>query len=385
MIPFVDPGPVLEPERLERYSRQLMLPGFGEQAQRRLRASRVLVVGAGGLGSAVVPVLAAAGIGTIGVADDDTVELSNLHRQLSHGVADIGSRKTVSLADTVRAIDPDCCVMTHDLRLSAANLPEILSNYDLVIDGSDNFPTRYLVNDAASMAEKPLIWGSILRFQGQVGISWEGHGPTYRDLFPSPPPPEEALSCELGGVLPSLCPAVGSFLATEAIKLITGIGEPLIGRVLVYDALSASTREIRYARPADARPVTELIDYELFCGMTADADDTAVSAAELLARLRAGENLALIDVRELVEVEARRIPGSIHLPLGEVEGGRMPDATGELVVYCERDPRARRAVRELRERGIEARYLAGGIRSFVEVGGEAISGAVAHVSTQPPM
>lgn len=374
MIPLVEPGPVLEPERLERYSRQLMLPGFGEQAQRRLRASRILVVGAGGLGSAAVPVLAAAGIGMIGVADDDLVELSNLHRQLSHGVADIGARKTASLAATVRAIDPDCHVVTHDVRLSAANLLEILAGYDLVIDGSDNFPTRYLVNDATSLVGKPLIWGSILRYQGQVGVSWEGHGPTYRDLFPTPPPPEDALSCELGGVLPSLCPAVGSFLATEAIKIITGIGSPLLGRVLVYDALSASTREIRYARPTDAQPVAELIDYELFCGVDTDADDTAISAAALLARLRAGEDLSLVDVRELVEVEGRRIPGSIHLPFGEIEDGALPDAAGELVVYCERDPRARRAVRELRARGIDAHYLAGGIRAFVDVGGEVVSG-----------
>ncbi|MGO2745963.1 ThiF family adenylyltransferase [Microbacterium sp.] len=377
MIPLVEPGAALEPERLERYSRQLMLPGFGESAQRRLRAARVLVVGAGGLGSAVVPVLAAAGIGTIGVADDDIVELSNLHRQLSHGVADIGSRKTDSLADTVRAIDPDCHVITHDVRLSAANLPEILADYDLVIDGSDNFPTRYLVSDAAALAGKPLVWGSILRFQGQVGVSWEGQGPTYRDLFPTPPPPEEALSCEIGGVLPSLCPAVGSFLATETIKLITGIGDPLIGRILVYDALSAGTREIRYARPADAVPVTELIDYELFCGVSDDG--TAVSAAELLARLRAGETPTLVDVRESDEVAQRRIPGSIHLPVGDIESGRSPEADGELIIYCERDPRARRAVRELRERGIDARYLAGGIRSFVDVGGEVISGAPAGV------
>jgi len=377
MIPLVDPGPVLEPERVERYSRQLMLPGFGEDAQRRLRAARILVVGAGGLGSAVVPILAAAGIGTIGIADDDVVELSNLHRQLSHGVADIGSRKTESLAQTVRAIDPDCRVITHDVRLSAANLPQILADYDLVIDGSDNFPTRYLVDDAASLAGKPLVWGSILRFQGQIGLSWEGRGPTYRDLFPSPPAPEDALSCELGGVLPSLCPAVGSFLATEAIKLITGIGEPLIGRVLVYDALNASTREIRYARPADAVPVTELIDYELFCGTSAD-DDAAVSAAELLARLRAGEEVALIDVRESHEFSQRHIPGSIHLPVGDIENGRMPhrapETIGELVVYCEQDPRSRRAVRELREHGITARYLAGGIRSFVEVGGGTANG-----------
>ncbi|MGO2931123.1 ThiF family adenylyltransferase [Microbacterium sp.] len=376
MIPLVEPGPVLEPARLTRYSRQLMLPGFGEDAQRRLRAARVLVVGAGGLGSSVVPTLAAAGVGTIGVADDDLVELSNLHRQLSHGVDDIGTRKTASLAATVRAIDPDCRVIAHDVRLTSSNLPEILTGYDLVIDGSDNFPTRYLVSDATAIVEKPLVWGSILRFQGQVGVSWQGHAPTYRDLFPSPPPADEALSCELGGVLPSLCPAIGSLLATEAIKLITGIGEPLLGRVLVYDALRASTREIRYATPEDAPVITELIDYDLFCGIDADADDAAVSAAELLARLRAGEQLTLVDVRESDEHAERRIADSIHLPVGAIDAGRTPDGTGAVIVYCERDPRSRRAVRELRHQGIEAQFLAGGIRSFVDVGGEVLRGDV---------
>jgi len=375
MNPLVEPGPALDPERVTRYSRQLMLPGFGEDAQRRLRAAKVLVVGAGGLGSAVVPMLAAAGVGTIGVADDDLVELSNLHRQLSHGVDDIGSRKTASLTATVRSIDPECRVIVHDERLSAANLPGILAEYDLAIDGSDNFPTRYLVSDATSLAGKPLVWGSILQFRGQVGVSWEGQGPTYRDLFLTPPPAEDALSCELGGVLPTLCPAIGSLLATETIKLITGIGEPLLGRVIVYDALTVSTREIRYDRGPDAQPITELIDYDLFCGVDAD-DDAAVSAAELLGRLRAGERVPLIDVRERHEYEARRIAGSILLPVGDIEAGGLPEVDGPVTVYCERDPRSRRAVRELRRRGIDARYLAGGIRSFVEVGGAVESGAI---------
>ncbi|REJ03990.1 molybdopterin biosynthesis protein MoeB [Microbacterium bovistercoris] len=375
MSPLVEPGPPLDPDRVTRYSRQLMLPGFGEVAQRRLRNARVLVIGAGGLGSAVVPALAAAGIGTIGIIDDDDVELSNLHRQLSHGVADIGRPKVDSLADTVAAIDPECRVSRHPVRVTSANLPEILAGYDLLIDGSDNFPTRYLANDAAVLAGVPLVWGAILRFHGQVGISWHGHGPTWRDLFPAPPPADEALSCELGGVLPTLCPAIGSLLATEAIKLITGIGEPLIGRVLVYDALTARTREIPYGVSDETPAVTELIDYDLFCGVQADDDLTSVSAADLLGRLRAGERLRLLDVREQHEADARRIDGSILLPIGDLRGGSLPDAGDEpLVVYCEKDPRSRSAARILNERGFDdVVYLAGGIQAFAAVGGDTVS------------
>ncbi|MFC4137976.1 MULTISPECIES: ThiF family adenylyltransferase [unclassified Microbacterium] len=375
MSPLVEPGPPLDSDRVSRYSRQLMLPGFGEVAQRRLRNARVLVIGAGGLGSAVVPSLAAAGIGTIGIIDDDDVELSNLHRQLSHGVADIGRPKVDSLAETVAAIDPECRVNRHPVRVTSANLPEILAGYDLLIDGSDNFPTRYLANDAAVLAGVPLVWGAILRFHGQVGVSWHGHGPTWRDLFPAPPPADEALSCELGGVLPTLCPAIGAFLATEAIKLITGVGEPLIGRVLVYDALTARTREISYGVSDETPEVTELIDYDLFCGVDADDDLVAVAAADLLRRMRAGERLRLLDVREQHEADARRIDGSILLPIGDLRSGSLPDAGDEtLVVYCEKDPRSRSAARILNERGFDdVVYLAGGIQAFAAVGGETVS------------
>lgn len=380
MIPLVEPGPALDPARIARYSRQLILPGFGEDAQRRLRAARVLVIGAGGLGSAVVPMLAAAGVGTIGVVDDDVVELSNLHRQLSHGVADLGRAKVDSLADAVRAIDPDTVVHAHRERLGAHNLPALLEDYDLLVDGSDNFPTRFLANDAADLAGKPLVWGAILRFHGQVGIAWRGHGPTYRDLFPEPPSGDEALSCELGGVLPTLCPAIGSLLATEAIKLVTGIGEPLLGRVLVYDALTARTREIAYRADEDAPRVTAL-EPESPAGERDERD--AVSAAEVLRAIRAGEPLRLVDVREPDETALRRIPGARLLPLGRLDAGEDPEGPAPVVVYCERDPRSRRAVRTLRERGIDARYLAGGIRAFVAIGGEVEAGQ-AGAEPAPP-
>ncbi|KDA06813.1 molybdopterin biosynthesis protein MoeB [Microbacterium sp. CH12i] len=379
MLPLVEPGPALEPERITRYSRQLMLPGVGEVAQRRLRAARVLVIGAGGLGSALVPVLAGAGIGTIGIADDDVVELSNLHRQLSHGVADIGRAKVDSLADTVHAIDPECTVVRHGERMTAQNLPEILDQYDLLVDGSDNFPTRYLANDSAELAGKPLVWGSILRWHGQVGVAWRGQGPTFRDLFPTPPPADETLSCELGGVLPSLCTAIGSLLATEVIKLIIGIGEPLLGRVLFYDALTARTREISYAADADRDQVTALIDYELFCSTRSDANDSkSLAAAELLQRIRAGEQVALLDVREPHETAARRIPGAELLPIGLIESGENPALDGPLVIYCEQDPRSRRAAGVLEARGYAVSYLAGGIRSFVAVGGEVEGTSIRH-------
>ncbi|WP_336626729.1 MULTISPECIES: ThiF family adenylyltransferase [unclassified Microbacterium] len=373
MNPLVEPGPALEPQRIDRFSRQLALPGFGELAQRRLRAARVLLIGAGGLGSAVAPILAGAGVGAIGIIDDDAVELSNLHRQLSHGVADIGRAKVDSLRDTLHAIDPDTEVEVHRVRATSATLPGILSSYDLLVDGSDNFATRYLAADAAELAGVPLVWGSILRFQGQVGVSWPGHGPGYRDLFDAPPPEGEVLSCELGGVLPSLCTAVGSFLATEAIKLITGIGDPLLGRVLFYDALTARTREVAYAVDETRAPVTTLSDAGARCDADGAAD--AVSAAELLRRLRAGEPVRLMDVRGPDEARRERIPGGELLPLPDLEAGASPQPGAAILVYCAQGPRSQRAARVLEERGFEAAYLAGGIRAYAALGGEVETGA----------
>ncbi|GLU90854.1 ThiF family adenylyltransferase [Agromyces sp. NBRC 114283] len=378
--PLVAPGAPLSAARVNRHSRQLMLPGYGEDAQRRLAAARVLVIGAGGLGSAVVPALAGSGIGTIGIADDDDVELSNLPRQLSHGVADLGRPKVDSLADTVAAIDPECRVVRHRVRLTAANLPGILADYDLVVDGSDNFPTRYLANDAAHLAGVPLVWGAILRFQGQLGVAWRGHGPGYRDLFPTPPAPGDVPSCELGGVLPTLCLTIGAMLASEVVKLVTGIGEPLLGRVLSYDALSGRSREIAYGADPDAAEITGLVDYERFCGLppreaSADAAAAAISAAELLRRLRAGEALRLLDVREPGEAELRRIAGSELVPLGELLGGAEPAAApGPLVVYCELGMRSARAAAALTARGhADVVSLDGGLDRFAALGAEYLS------------
>lgn len=359
--PLVEPGLPLSDDQAARASRQMLLPGFGEEAQRRLQAARVLVIGAGGLGSASVPYLAGAGVGTIGIIDDDVVELSNLHRQIGHRTEDIGRRKAESLADTALALNPDTHIVQHDLRLNSSNALELFGDYDLVIDGSDNFPTRYLANDAASLAGIPLVWGAILSHHGQVGVAWHTHGPGYRDLFPAPPEPGDVVTCVSGGVLPGLCGTIGSLLVTEAMKLITGTGTPLIGRVLVYDALAARTREIAYDRDDTAQPVTALIDYELFCaGASAPP---SVTPEELAVRIHHGEAL-LLDVRTAEEREASRIEPSIALTLAEIEAGGLHDALNRgarVTVYCAAGPRSIRATTILRERGLDAEYLAGGI------------------------
>ncbi len=357
-----------------RYSRQLALPGFGLESQQALGAARVLVIGAGGLGSAVIPALAGAGVGTIGIIDDDRVELSNLHRQLMHGVADIGSQKVASAAATIASLNPETTVVTYSERLTSATALELFADYDLVIDGSDNFPTRYLSNDAAAITGIPLVWGAVSQFNGQVGVAWAERGPTYRDLFPTPPPAGSVLSCELGGVLPTVVGTIGSLMATEAIKIITGIGEPLIGRVNNVDALNGTVRLLAYQRDPLAAPITELIDYALFCGVAAEAlheghAATEVSATELAARIDA---VTLIDVREPWEAEIASIPGSILVPLGTlasdpaavIAASAALDTGKPLVLYCHHGIRSATG-RELLERsGIAASHLLGGIEAW---------------------
>ena len=375
---LVEPGPALPPDRLARFSRQLLMPGFGELAQRRLAAARVLVVGAGGLGSASIPYLAAAGIGTIGVIDSDVVELSNLHRQVAHSLSDVGRDKVDSIADTVAAIDPRIRVIRHRLRVDSSTILDILADYDLVLDGSDNFPTRYLTNDAAALQHKPLVWGAILQYSGQVSVAWVDHGPTYRDLFPVPPAPGEVMSCSVGGVLPSVCAAIGAIMSSEAIKLITGIGDPLLGRVTTYDALSGRFREIEYGSIPDAEPVTELTDYDLFCGITrepaavtdasADASGVpeAIDVAELARRLSAGSPMQLVDVREPFEAQIAQIDGSELIPLGSLEQAMDRIRTDvPVVVYCHHGTRSDSAAAFLRQHGLlNVQNLDGGIDAF---------------------
>lgn len=361
--PLVDPAPELSPDREARYARTAQLPGFGMLAQRRLRAARVLVVGAGGLGSAVLPLLASAGFGTVGVVDDDRVELSNLPRQTLHTPADVGRTKVDSAADELRRLDPELDVRVFPERLTSDSAARIFSGFDLVVDGSDNFPTRYLVDDAALLAGLPVVWGAVHQFGGQAGLSWAAHGPHYRDLFPVPPEPGTVASCAEAGALPSVCATVGGLMVGEAIKLVTGVGEPLLGRVVVHDALRGTFRELAYERDPAAEPVTGLIDYDLFCGIA----DT-VSPAELHARLLAGEPHTLLDVREPWEADVAAIPGSLLVPLGVLQRDAAGVAArlGEdpLVLVCHHGIRAETARELLAAAGAPGLVLAGGIDAW---------------------
>ncbi|MGK9148238.1 ThiF family adenylyltransferase [Plantibacter flavus] len=359
-----------------RYARQLALPGFGLAAQERLAEATVLVVGAGGLGSTVIPALVAAGVGSGGGAlhlvDDDTVELSNLHRQTVHSTADIGRPKVDSAADRALAISPDTTVVRHRLRLSAGEIMGLITGADLVIDGSDNFQTRYLVDDAATLADVPLVWGSVLQYSGQAGLSWASRGPRYRDLFPHAPADDQALSCEIGGVLPTTVGVIGSLMATEAIKVLTGVGTLSLGRVTVFDALSGAFREVRYERdPAGARPVSldEHLHHEPEPAATHPASPHAprhaistITAEELSAGI---SDAVLLDVREPWEVEIARLPGSTLIPLGSLEEhvGEL-DPNVPLVVYCHHGIRSETALRFLLDRGYSAVHLDGGIDAW---------------------
>lgn len=342
--------------RTARYSRQLALPGFGAPAQQLLAASRVLVIGAGGLGSGVIPALAAAGVGTIGIVDDDRVELSNLHRQLMHGVADVGRSKVHSAADTVAALDPATTVIPIQQRITAANALALLADYDLVVDGSDNFPTRYLTDDAAALTGIPVVWGAVSQYGGQAGLSWAAKGPTYRDLFPVPPAPGSVVSCEIGGVLPTVVATIAAIMATEAIKVLTRVGSPALGVVTTYDALGGGFRSLSYARNPEAAPVTELIDYDLFCGIT------AITPAELAART---DEFTLLDVREPWEAEIAAIDGSVLIPLGGLADAldRL-DPAKPVIAYCHHGVRSETARALLATNGFTATSVAGGIDAW---------------------
>ena len=382
MEPLVAPGPPLPPDQLARYSRHLILPGVGTDGQRRLANARVLVVGAGGLGSPALMYLAAAGVGTIGVVDADDVDASNLQRQVVHGQADLGRPKTDSAADRIAQLNPHVAVRRHRVHLDSSNALEILRGYDLVLDGTDNFPTRYLVGDACTILGTPQVWGSIFRFVGQVSVFWPGRGPVYRDLFPAPPPPGAVPSCAEGGVFGVLCGAIGSVMATEAVKLICGVGEPLVGRLLVLDGLAMSWREIRVRADPAAVPVRELVDYEAFCGMpsregadapenadrSGDTVDVRALRALLDARERGETAFTLVDVREEFERAIVTIPGAVHVPLARLESGEalaeLPP--GRLVLHCKSGGRSARALELVRGAGrADAVHVAGGVLAWV--------------------
>jgi sulfur-carrier protein adenylyltransferase/sulfurtransferase len=374
--PLVEPAPGLSTEEVERYSRHLIIPEIGALGQRRLKNARVLVIGAGGLGAPALLYLAAAGVGTIGIIDDDAVDLSNLQRQVIHGVHDVGRPKIESARDAIAELNPLVDVRLHNARLDASNALEFFAGYDLILDGADNFATRYLVNDAAAILGKPYVWGSIFRFDGQVSVFWEQHGPTYRDLYPEAPPAGSVPSCGEGGVFGMLCAAVGSLMVTEAVKLITGVGRSLLGRVALYDALGGSWREIRVSKDPDAPRITELTDYEAFCGIAPEATTdtehtvTATQLATMLASREAGlKDFDLVDVRESGEYDIVRIDGSVLIPQGRILSG---EAWGELpqdkdiVFHCKAGTRSAAVLAAARKAGYQrVSHLDGGILAWV--------------------
>ena len=368
--PLVEPAAELTREEVARYSRHLIIPDVGMDGQKRLKNARVLVVGAGGLGSPALLYLAAAGVGTLGIVDFDVVDESNLQRQIIHGQSDVGRPKAESARDSIREVNPFVTVRIHNERLDSSNALDIFRDYDLILDGTDNFATRYLVNDAAVLLGKPYVWGSIFRFEGQVSVFWAEHGPQYRDLYPEPPPPGMVPSCAEGGVLGVLCASIGSVMVTEAIKLITGIGEPLLGRLMVYDALEMSYRTIRIRRDPAGAPITELIDYEAFCGaVSQDAADAAADAtitpSDLKSMMDAGKDFVLVDVREPHEYEIVRIPGSVLIPKDRILSG---EALSELpqdrpiVLHCKSGGRSAEALAALHKAGFrDAVHVGGGV------------------------
>lgn len=382
--PLVEPGPDLSPGALARYARHLVLPGVGQDGQRRLAAARVLVVGAGGLGSPVLLYLAAAGVGTLGVVDDDVVDASNLQRQVVHGAADVGRPKTASARETVAGVNPDVRVVEHRVRLRAANALDLLRGYDLVVDGSDNFATRYLVSDAAELLGLPVVWGGLHRFTGQVSVFWArppaGEGVTYRDVFPEPPPPALAPDCATGGVLGALCGTLGSVMASEAIKLITGLGRTLLGRLAVHDALDASWRHLAVRRDPARTLATSLPDdhaYAVLCGLRPPA--VATVTVRELARLReqaeatGGAAPFVLDVREPWEVQVATLSDVALVPAGAFLGDAAADAVplvadaadGRPVhVLCKSGARSSRVAQVLREAGLPAVDVAGGLDAW---------------------
>ena len=381
--PLVSPAAELTRDEIARYSRHLIIPDIGVVGQQRLKNARVLVIGAGGLGSPTLLYLAAAGVGTLGIVDFDTVDESNLQRQIIHGSSDVGRLKVDSARDSIAEINPFVSVRTHETRLDTDNAVALFGDYDLIIDGSDNFATRYLVNDDAVLAHKPYVWGSIYRFAGQVSVFWEDapdgpdgekRGVNYRDLYPEPPPPGSVPSCAEGGVLGILCASIASVMGTEAIKLITGIGESLLGRLMIYDALAMSYRTIAIRKDPHARAITGLVDYEAFCGTAPDgsvvAAESTITPLHLCELMASGARIALIDVREPVEWEINRIAGAALIPKsaidsGEALAGLPQDAT--VVLYCKTGVRSAQALSVLQQAGFAgALHLQGGIVAWAQ-------------------
>jgi sulfur-carrier protein adenylyltransferase/sulfurtransferase len=379
VAPLVEPADELTIDEVRRYSRHLIIPDVGMTGQKRLKNAKVLIIGAGGLGSPALLYLAAAGVGTLGIIDDDVVDESNLQRQVIHGQSDIGRPKVESAAASVAEINPFVKVIQHDVRLDTDNVMEIFADYDLILDGTDNFATRYLVNDAAVILGKPYVWGSIYRFEGQVSVFWAQEGPQYRDLYPEPPPPGMVPSCAEGGVLGVLCASIGSIMSTEAIKLITGIGDPLIGRLMVYDALEMRYTTLKVQRDPNGVVPTELLsDYEAFCGAISEeaaeaAADSTISVQTLDGWLKerndGGRDFVLVDVREPNEYEINKIPGSVLIPKGEFRRGNAFEKLSsdkQLVLYCKTGARSAELLPAVKGAGFsDAVHVGGGVVAWV--------------------
>jgi molybdopterin/thiamine biosynthesis adenylyltransferase/rhodanese-related sulfurtransferase len=375
--PLVEPADDLSPAEQLRYARHVAIPGLGVDGQCRLKNARVLVVGAGGLGSPALLYLAAAGVGTLGIVDDDAVELSNLQRQVIHGADDVGRAKVDSARDSIRAVNPLVDVVTHHVRLDAANALEILTRYDLVLDGSDTFATRYLVNDACALLGIPCVWGSILGFDGQTTVFWADppadsgfEGIQYRDLFPAPPAPGTVPSCAEGGVLGILCAAIGSVMANETVKLLTGIGQPLLGRLLTFDALSARWREITVRPDPHRAPTGPLEDVAAACDGPGVRTISAPRLAKRLAARACGtDDFDLVDVREPAEHRIVAIPGSRLVPRGaflDGSGFAHLDPDRELILHCRSGARSAQVLALATARGFDARHLDGGVLAWVD-------------------
>ena len=372
-------APALSNREVARYSRHLIMPEVGMEGQRKLKAASVLCIGAGGLGSPVALYLAAAGVGRLGIVDFDVVDYSNLQRQIIHGTSDVGRPKLESARDRLAEINPEVTVVTHDVMLSSANALDLLSGYDIVVDGTDNFPTRYLVNDACVILGKPNVYGSIFRFEGQASVFATKDGPCYRCLYPEPPPPGLIPSCAEGGVLGLLPGVIGTIQATEVVKLIIGAGEPLINRFMIYDALQMRFRELKLKKDPECPvcgenpTVRELIDYKQFCGVTprpATATEEAGDATveQLKARLDRQDSVFVLDVREPQEYQICRIPGSTLIPLGDLPR-RLHELDGcdDMIVHCKSGARSAKAVKLLHEAGFKkAKNLRGGILAWID-------------------
>jgi len=379
--PLVVPAEVLTVDEVRRYSRHLIIPDVGMTGQKRLKNAKVLCVGAGGLGSPALMYLAAAGVGTLGIVEFDTVDESNLQRQIIHGQSDIGKSKAESARNSVKEINPYVNVIIHETRIDNSNVMEIFSQYDLIVDGTDNFATRYLVNDACVLLNKPYVWGSIYRFDGQASVFWSEHGPCYRCLYPEPPPPGMVPSCAEGGVLGVLCASIGSIQVTEAIKVITGIGEPLVGRLMVYDALEMSYRAIKVRKDPDC-PIcsknpkqTDLLeDYEAFCGALSEGAsaavvDSTISVNDLKGRMDRGEDFMLIDVREINEWEIVKIPGATLIPKQEFLDGSILEKLPhdkQIILHCKSGARSAECLAIIKNAGFkDAVHVGGGVLAWV--------------------